>query len=281
MSARRGVDNGMCRWAAWLGAPVFLSDILTTPGHGLIKQSRAATECKTAINGDGFGLAWYDKRTEPGLYRDVYPAWSDQNLHALAHQLQLRLFLAHVRASTGTATSRNNCHPFVHGRWSFMHNGQFGGFEHFRKSADMMIDDALYADRKGATDSEALFLVACGRLLDAAPQQALEQAVGRFERLAMQSGAAPYVRCAAALSDGETLYAIRYASDDLAPTVYYQWNDILKGWSVVSEPYESEMGGWIEVPKGSFCRFTATDVDITPFEPSETSGDLGHLIRMI
>ena len=32
----------------------------------------------TAVNADGFGLAWYGERPEPGLYRDVMPAWSDR-----------------------------------------------------------------------------------------------------------------------------------------------------------------------------------------------------------
>ena len=43
-----------------------------------------------------------------------------------------------------------------------MHNGQIGGFEVVRKSADMLIPDALYRHRRGATDSEAFFLVALG-----------------------------------------------------------------------------------------------------------------------
>ena len=73
----------MCRWAAWVGAPIFLEDIVSRPGHSLIHQSRAASECKTAINADGFGLAWYGERAEPGLFRDVYPAWSDPNLRSL------------------------------------------------------------------------------------------------------------------------------------------------------------------------------------------------------
>jgi len=242
-----------------------MSDVLTAPGHSLIQQSRDASECKTAINADGFGLAWYDKRPTPGLYRDVFPAWSDPNLRALAHQVQSRLFMGHVRASTGTATSRNNCHPFVHDNWTFMHNGQVGGFEHFRKAADMMIDDALYSERKGATDSEALFLVACGYGLDADPKSALEKAAGVFEAKARTQGTAPYMRLAAALSDGKSLLALRYASDERAPSLYYQRNETWQGWSVVSEPYETGLGGWKEVPQGSFCRFTETDVEITPF----------------
>ena len=257
----------MCRWAAWTGAPLFPSQIISAPAHSLIHQSREAAKCKTAINADGFGLAWYDHRPEPGLYRDVYPAWSDPNLLALADQVRAPLFLAHVRASTGTATSRNNCHPFVQGRWSFMHNGQVGGFEQFRKDADTLIASNLYAHRKGATDSEALFLVACGVGLEQDPKAALEEAVRLFEDLSRAKGSGPHMRFTAALSDGETLYALRYASDAFAPSLYYQWCPQWQGWAVASEPYDASQGDWTEVPKGSFCRFTPDGCDISTFQP--------------
>ena len=122
----------MCRWAAYLGEEVFLEDIVTAPCHSLIAQSHCAQEAKSPTNGDGFGLAWYGDRPEPGLYRDILPAWSDPNLKSLCRQIRSGLFLAHVRAATGGATSRANCHPFVSGRWSFMHNGQICGFERIR-----------------------------------------------------------------------------------------------------------------------------------------------------
>lgn len=257
----------MCRWAAWQGAPLFISQMIAAPEHSLISQSREAAKCKTAVNADGFGLAWYDKRPDPGLYRDVYPAWSDPNLLALATQVSTPLFMAHVRASTGSATSRNNCHPFVQGRWSFMHNGQVGGFDQFRKKADMLIPDDLYGHRKGASDSEVIFLLACGLGLDADPRAALEQAVDVMERQSREVGVSPHMRFTAALSDGETLYAVRYASDDHAPSLYYQWCAEWDGWAVVSEPYDTSSGPWIEVPKGSFCTFTRTSRDVTPFGP--------------
>ena len=261
----------MCRWAAWQGRPLYLSEILTAPDHSLIHQSREASKCKTAINADGFGLAWYGDRPNPGQYRDVYPAWSDPNLKSLAEQVQARLFLAHVRASTGTATSRNNCHPFVQGTWSFMHNGQVGGFDGFRRHAEALILDDLYPNRRGATDSEALFLVAHGLGLAADPKAALENAVAQFEALSRKSGQGPHIRMTAALSDGETLFAVRYASDHLAPSLFYQWNAAWQGWAVVSEPYDTAFGDWIEVPKGSFCRFTPTACEIVPFQPSVMS----------
>ena len=256
----------MCRWAAWIGTPIYLEEIVSRPCHSLIHQSQAATECKSATNGDGFGLAWYGAREVPGLYRDVYPAWSDPNLRSLTAQVQSPLFLAHVRASTGTATSRNNCHPFTVGHWSFMHNGQIGGFERFRRDADMAIPEELYAHRKGATDSEALFLLALAEGLETDPQGALARAVSRLERLARDKGALPYIRLTAAFSDGQRLYAVRYATDEHAPTLYHRWNDRLQGRAVVSEPLEAD-GGWQRIESGRLCIFEGETVVELPFSP--------------
>ncbi len=257
----------MCRWAAYTGAPIFLDEIVSRPGHSLIHQSHHATECKSNVNADGFGLAWYGEREEPGLYRDVYPAWSDPNLRSLTAQVRSALFLAHVRASTGTATSRNNCHPFAVGRWCFMHNGQIGGYDAFRRDADMMIPEALYPQRRGATDSEALFLVALGEGLQSDPLGAMERAVAKLEALSRAKGAAPHVRLTAALSDGRRIYAIRYATDDAAPTLYHRWSETHGGMAVVSEPLETGEGGWVPVPAGTFSIFEGDSVRVLPFAP--------------
>ncbi|MCU0800405.1 MAG: class II glutamine amidotransferase [Rhodobacteraceae bacterium] len=257
----------MCRWAAYAGAPIFLEEIISRPQHSLIHQSHHATQCHTATNADGFGVAWYGDRPEPGLYRDVMPAWSDPNLRSLTAQVKSGLFLAHVRASTGTATSRNNCHPFTHGAWSFMHNGQVGGYDAFRRDADMMIPDDLYPARKGATDSEALFLVAIAEGLESDPRGALERACARFIALARAKGQGPHLRMTAALADGKRLYAVRYASDENAPSLYYRWSATRGGMAVVSEPLDAGEDGWAEVPEASFCTFDGANVTVEPFLP--------------
>ena len=249
----------MCRWAAYVGQPVSLADIIADPVHSLIDQSRNAEECKTNLNADGFGVAWYGHRRKPGLYRDIYPAWSDPNLRALSEQVKSALFLAHVRASTGSAISRNNCHPFVVDRWSFMHNEQIGGFEAVRKAADMLIPNELYRHRRGATDSEAFFLVALGNGLETDPLDAIARTIATFEALATKT---PKFRMTAAFSDGEKLYAVRYASDDRAPTLYHRWSGSQKGRAVVSEPFDADSGVWQEIPDRSFCIFEGQQVKI-------------------
>lgn len=257
----------MCRWAAYIGPEVFLEEIVSAPGQSLVAQSLHARESKTGTNGDGFGLAWYGARPEPGLFRDVLPAWSDPNLRALAHQVRSHLFLAHVRASTGTATSRNNCHPFVVGRWSFMHNGQLGGYDRLRRRIDMMIPDALYDSRKGATDSEALFLLAIAEGIEDDPKGACERAAGRLEALSRAAGVAPHMRLTAALSDGERLYAIRYSSDDEVPTLYHRPWRLAGGRAVVSEPLEVDEAGWEAIPPGSWAEIRSEGASISPFCP--------------
>jgi predicted glutamine amidotransferase len=257
----------MCRWAAYVGQPIFLEEIVSQPGHSLIHQSHCATQCHTATNADGFGVAWYGERPEPGLYRDVMPAWSDPNLKSLTAQVKSGLFLAHVRASTGTATSRNNCHPFAYRNWTFMHNGQIGGYDRFRRDAEILIPEDLYPARRGATDSEALFLVAIAEGLQDDPKGALERAAARFISLAKAKGALPYLRLTAALSDGKRLYAVRYATDDAAPSLYHRWSDTRAGYAVVSEPLEAEEGGWEEVAAATFCTFEGDRVTVEEFMP--------------
>lgn len=261
----------MCRWAAYLGDEIFLEDIITRPGHSLIAQSVEATECKTTTNGDGFGIAWYGARKEPGLFRDVSPAWSDPNLRAVSHHVQSGLFLSHVRASTGSCITRNNCHPFVAKEWSFMHNGQVGGFDDFRKQADMSISDDLYNFRRGSTDSEVLFLLALGYGLNTDPRAALEQAVAQMEALSRKNGKTPHMRLSAAMSNGKTLYAVRYSSDHIAPSVYYRYSENRKGWAVVSEPLEQDEKGWIELAPGRMLTVSNRGASESDFAPkSET-----------
>jgi hypothetical protein len=63
----------MCRFLAYRGEPVLMSDLVCAPAHSLVQQSLHAHEAKTETNGDGFGLGWYGERETPGVYREVRP----------------------------------------------------------------------------------------------------------------------------------------------------------------------------------------------------------------
>lgn len=258
----------MCRWAAYLGPEVYLEDIIASPCHSLIVQSHEATQAKTRTNGDGFGVAWYGNRTEPGLYRDILPAWSDQNLKSISRQIRSRLFLAHVRASTGGLTSRSNCHPFVSGRWSFMHNGQIGHFEYLRRRLEAHLSDDIYMQKHGTTDSELIFLLMQQFGLDQQPLAALQQAVALIVAEAEKAGVPPFLRLTAAFSDGNQLYAIRYATDIYAPSLYTKALSDVSGMCVVSEPLDDEADNWVAVPANSFLTVAQNEqIVIRPFAP--------------
>src|SRR3954467_12350090 len=78
----------MCRWLAYLGAPVLVHDLLYRPEHSLIVQSLHSTLGAEATNGDGFGLGWYTDRPTPGIFRSTEPAWNDRNLEELSGQVR-------------------------------------------------------------------------------------------------------------------------------------------------------------------------------------------------
>jgi glutamine amidotransferase len=255
----------MCRWAAYRGDPLYLEELVSSPAHSLIEQSHCATRAKTATNGDGFGIAWYGDRPEPGRYRDILPAWSDCNLKSLARQIRSPLFLAHVRAATGGGTRRDNCHPFTHENWSFMHNGQIAGFDRLRRPMEAMLDDELFAARGGTTDSELMFLLALQFGLRRTPMAAMAETIGFVESLAETVLGSVLLRFTAAFSDGSTLYAIRYATDRRAPTLYA--SPLGEGYCLVSEPLNDDVDAWAEIPDGSIVTVDANGLDVSAFRP--------------
>jgi glutamine amidotransferase len=238
----------MCRWLTYCGEPIYLDKVLFEPKNSLISQSLRARHSHVTTNGDGFGIGWYGDRPQPGVYRDILPAWNDQNLKSLSHQIRSGLFLAHVRASTGTATSRANCHPFAHGKWLFMHNGQIGGYERLRRKLEALIDDQYYSARVGTTDSELIFYLLFSEGLERDPVSALTRSVGKIERLAQAGGINEPFKFTAVLSDGETIYAIRHSTSDVPPTLYHARRD--DHVMVVSEPLDDDEDclAWREVP---------------------------------
>ena len=240
----------MCRFVAYLGEPIFLEELIAKPARSLMRQSLRADESKTVTNGDGFGIGWYGEREEPGVYREVMPAWSDDNLVALSGTLKARLFFAHVRAATAGGIARQNCHPFRYGRYLFMHNGQIGGYGQLRRTLESLLPDAYYAARRGATDSELLFLQALTKVeRGASAVDAMQEVLQDTMKLMRGRGIEQPLRFAAALSDGQRLHAFRIASDEHPPTLYRR--DVGHGTVIASEPLDDDVAGWEPLPAGA------------------------------
>ena len=64
----------MCRWLAYSGKPVLISDLLYKPDHSLIDQSLHSTLGAETTNGDGFGIGWYGVGKEAGVFHSTEPA---------------------------------------------------------------------------------------------------------------------------------------------------------------------------------------------------------------
>ena len=286
----------MCRWVGYLGDSIRPEQILYESPHSLIEQSRHAVKGLVAedgtvpapfTNGDGFGLGWSGHREQPGLYRNVMPAWGDPNLRDIAGQIESRVFLAHVRAATGTAVQQTNSHPFRYARWLFVHNGFVAEYEHLRHDLILAVGPELFENVQGTTDSELLFHLALKFGLEEDTIGALERMAGFVEELGRSRGVGEPLQMTVGVSDGERLYAVRYASGPAVNSLYVtrdardvralcpndervqQLGDHSR--AIVSEPLDDLPELWIEVPPSTALIIQPGDHTQIPFTPQPPS----------
>jgi len=262
----------MCRWMAYAGDKIYLENLLFLQKNSLISQSLKATKSSFTTNGDGFGVAWYGGRKTPGVFKDVLPAWNDENLRQLSQHVKSNLFFAHVRATTGTGVSRANCHPYTYGKWSFMHNGQIGHWQLLRQDIESMISKDFYSYRLGTTDSEALFLLALSCGLEKDPVGAVREAIEKVHKLLEVNRATEPLRLSAALSDGKSIWAFRYSSDKQSPTLFFGTPDTHKKNvkvrminTIASEPFDDDSDHWTAVGESKLVLWKNKAVSVSPF----------------
>ena len=137
-----------------------------------------------------------------------------------------------------------------------------------------MLDDRLFHARSGTTDSELLFLLAMQFGMAANPIAAMAEAIGFVEGLSLHLTGSVLVRFTAAFSDGKSLYAIRYATDRKAPTLYA--SPVGSGNCLVSEPLNDDVDAWREIPDGSAVMVDDSGVHVMPFQPQARERDEGQ-----
>lgn len=273
----------MCRWLAYSGSPIPLEELLYKPAHSLIDQSRHARLGVETTNGDGFGVGWYTGGESPGVFRGIGPAWSDRNLRNLAGHIRAPIFLAHIRASTGTPVQESNCHPFRYQRWLWMHNGSIAEFTRLKRDLVLAVDPELYPAIEGSTDSELMFFLALTFGLRDDPPGAVARAVGLIEATAREHGVEHPVQMTVATSDGERLWGFRYSTLRQSRSLFYSTdvrtlrdlhpdNANLRLLSdearvVVSEPLGELVGAWNEVPESTWGVIQDGRDAMMPFEP--------------
>jgi predicted glutamine amidotransferase len=272
----------VCRWLGYVGSPIHPRELLHDPERSLIEQSRRHAPDMALPNGDGTGLGWYGRREVPALFRTTAPAWGDENLLELATEVTSRLFLAHVRAGTGTPVQQTNCHPFRSGNWLFVHNGYIGGYAGLRRELLLAVRPELFGGIAGSTDSELMFHLALSFGLREDPLGGLEAMAGFVETVGAAAGVAEPLQMTVGMTDGTTLYAVRYASGPVVNSLYvsedveslralYPANERFAHFSddarvVVSEPLVDLPGLWREVPPGT-ALVVGAGLEERPFRP--------------
>jgi glutamine amidotransferase len=262
-----GHTAGMCRWMAWHGQPILIEELLFKTKHGIVDQSLHSRMGAETTNGDGFGVGWYAGGEGPGTYRSIAPAWGDANLRHLAAHIESPLFLAHIRATSGTAIQESNCHPFTHEGWLFVHNGLINDYSLVRRDLMLALDRDSFAAIQGSADSEVIFHLALANGLEADPVAALEATIGLVEDALVRNGIQPAIQASIGVSDGRYLWAVRYSSEGRSRTLFrsedvetvrqlhpenLRLQEMREGdHVVVSEPLSDLPGAWQEIPEST------------------------------
>ena len=232
---------------------MLIGDLIVWPENSLICQSRDAayhpgiTDDKKnrrniLVNGDGFGVSWYQKSTEKGscVFKFVTPAWSDRNLRNIGEHVSSSLIMAHIRAASSGhdpfedchVVAVENCHPFKHKRWTFMHNGSLPRFKSVKLALLNILSPVVFKGITGTTDSEHIFALFLHYLGSAGDEEvSLECFIAAVEQtmsmlLQICNAADIHDPCSLNLvfTDGINVVATRFRSGKEAPpSLYYNW----------------------------------------------------------
>jgi predicted glutamine amidotransferase len=200
----------------------------------------------------------------------------------LATEIRTPLFLAHVRAGTGTPVQQTNCHPFRYRNWLFVHHGHVGGYQRLRRELLLAVRPDLFGYIAGSTDSELMFHLALTFGLADDPIAGIAWMAGFIEAaVAAAEVGEPALQMTVGVSDGVRLYAARYASgpevnslfvseDPESVRMLYPDNERLAHFGddarvVVSEPLTDLPGLWRQVPAGT-ALIIGEDIEERPFE---------------
>ena len=279
-------DESMCRWLAYSGGPIALSELIFDTQHSIVDQSLAAHSSVQTTNGDGFGVGWYDQLEHPGMYKHTQPAWNDPNLRDLCTHTQSHLFIAHVRAATGTAIQQSNCHPFRHDNWLFVHNGSIREAAKLRRELALQLGEDLFSRIGGTTDSELMFYLALHFGMNEDVYGGVARMAGFIEQVGKKLGVDNPLQMTLGIADGERLHAFRYSSERKTRTLFYS-SDIAAirdlvppdrrhhldkvgddARTIVSEPFSDLPEMWQEIPESTYLQIESGKVECRDFAPA-------------
>lgn len=218
----------MCRFAAYLGEPALLADLLYEPDSALVRQAVDA-ELMSLLNLGGFGLAAWDAASpspdRPLTYRVPTVPNFDRNLRSLGGKVRASALVAHVRGvvyESDQAVSPQNVHPFLFEGASFAlaQNGDLYDFGRMRYAMLEHIHPELATLIEGTTDTEWVYALILSQLPDPFAAIDAERAAGAVEQsleilraLRAAHGISTQSPVNLVLTDGRWMVATRYAFD--------------------------------------------------------------------
>lgn len=273
----------MFRFIAYLGQPIIVDELLLKPSNSLIHQSFDAGEMSEPLNGDGFGLGWYDHgvRELPGLFRSITPVWNNSNLLYNASMFRTDCMFAHIRAASEGVVSEANTHPFHFNQFLMMHNGGVPQFPRIKRKLLSLLNDDLFLWIQGQTDSEHLFALLMQQIIEergSGPPLTIDQVQYCFQKtfdtvqqLKEEAGIPDETSTFNMMvTDGYRIFCTRYSSnpEKQARSLYYssgssfrcedgisrmtQENTENKAVLVVSEKLTKKEEDWIPIPHNHF-----------------------------
>ncbi|GAB5590078.1 glutamine amidotransferase subunit [Umbelopsis nana] len=283
----------MCRLLLYKGKqPIQLAHLLTKPAHSIINQSfdsRLRIDRRRPINGDGFGVGWYEQDADsetantPCIFTSVTPAWNNNNLIRLAEKIKSPLVFAHVRASTAGTVTETNCHPFQYGRLMWMHNGGVAQFDKIKRKLLATLKEELFLFVQGSTDSEWAFALFLNYLKDPSAtvfeynelKDAMLKTIAQLNEWADDAGITEPSLLNFAVTDGEAVVCARYVSSSTleAPSLYFSSGTKFESYEpghyrmvkadrredmvvVASEPLTFEKADWLTIPTNTLLVIT-------------------------
>lgn len=276
----------MCRFLAYKGREILMSELLLKAEQSLILQSYKAREREEPLNGDGFGVGWYAPEIDPNpcVFASIQPAWSNRNLFRISEKIRSNCFFAHVRAaSKGAYVSEFNCHPFQYEQFLWMHNGKIAEFPKIKRKLRESLHDKYYNFIEGTTDSEHAFAIFLNQLSEHINDYSIDDlctamcsTLNLINKYQEEANISECSHLNFAISDGYNLIVSRFCTDQDVdpPSLYISRGDrieIREGKYrmlpakkhradtvvIASEPITSDRSDWQKVEKNHLVVITA------------------------
>jgi glutamine amidotransferase len=158
-----------------------------------------------------------------------------------------------------------------------MHNGEIGGFEKVRRTLAFAVAPELYPRIQGTTDSEIFFYLLLTYGLEDDPEAAIRQAIRTIEQAQSDAGVSDPFYMTIAISDGQTIWAMRHASAGHVPTLYVGVGakpqdpadtvTVATGTAVIilSEPLDDDTSQWTAIEPDHLVVAGDGAVSVSPF----------------